>query len=221
MMRKKSHISKKIIIPSIIAAVVAVAFLVMGVIVNHSVDKMAEGRCYSSVDDIPYRRVGLLLGTARLTRHGYENPYFYYRIDACAGLYHAGKIQRILISGDNSRKDYNEPADMKEALVECGVPADSITLDYAGFRTYDSMVRAKKVFGQDSVTVISQDWHNERAIYIANRVEVDAIAFNAEDIAIRSIALKFRMREWLARTKMAFDLLFLHEPHFLGEPIVI
>ena len=83
------------------------------------------------------------------------------------------------------------------------------------------MVRAKKVFGQDSVTVISQDWHNERAVYIANRVGVDAVAFNAEDIAIRSIALKFRVREWLARTKMAFDLLFLHEPHFLGEPIEI
>ena len=136
-------------------------------------------------------------------------------------MYHAGKINRILISGDNSRKDYNEPADMKDALVERGVPADSITLDYAGFRTYDSMVRAKKVFGQDSVTVISQDWHNERAVYIANRVGVDAVAFNAEDIAIRSIALKFRVREWLARTKMAFDLLFLHEPHFLGEPIKI
>lgn len=220
-MKQKKHIRRKILIPLIVAALLAVAFLVMGVIVNRSVDKMAEGRCYSSVEDVPYRRVGLLLGTSRLTRQGYENPYFYYRIDACAELYHAGKIHRILISGDNSRKDYNEPADMKNALVERGVPADSITLDYAGFRTYDSMVRAKKVFGQDSVTVISQDWHNERAVYIANRVGVDAVAFNAEDIAIRSIALKFRVREWLARTKMAFDLLFLHEPHFLGEPIEI
>ena len=106
-------------------------------------------------------------------------------------------------------------------LVSLGVPADSITLDYAGFRTYDSMVRAKKVFGQDSVTVISQDWHNERAIYIANRVDVDAIAFNARDVSIRSVSLKLKVREWLARTKMAIDLLFQHDPHFLGEPIVI
>ena len=216
-MKQKKHISKKILIPLTIAAVLAVAFLVMGVIVNRSVDKTAEGRCYSNVEDIPYRRVGLLLGTSRLKRNGHENPYFYYRIEACAELYHAGKIHHILISGDNSRKDYNEPADMKEALVERGVPADSITLDYAGFRTYDSMVRAKKVFGQDSVTVISQDWHNERAVYIANRVGLDAIAFNAEDVSIRTV----RAREWLARTKMAFDLLFLHEPHFLGEPIEI
>ena len=220
-MKQKKLISKKILIPLIIAAVLAVAFLAMGVIINRSVDKTAEGLCYSSVEDIPYRRVGLLLGTSRLTRNGYENPYFYYRIAACAELYHAGKIHRILISGDNSRKNYSEPSDMKEALVKCGVPSDSITLDYAGFRTYDSMVRAKKVFGQDSVTVISQDWHNERAIYIANRVGVDAIAFNAEDVYIRTIALKLRVREWLARTKMAFDLLFLHEPHFLGEPIEI
>ncbi len=218
---KSRHISKKILIPLIVAAVLAVTFLIMGVIVNRSVDKTAEARCYSSVEDIPYRRVGLLLGTSRLTRHGYENPYFYYRIDACAELYHAGKITRILVSGDNSRKDYNEPADMKEALVERGVPPDSITLDYAGFRTYDSMVRAKKVFCQDSITVISQDWHNERAIYIANRVGVDAVALNAEDVSFRTTAFKYRVREWLARTKMAFDLLFLHEPHFLGEPIEI
>ena len=220
-MEQKKHLSKKILIPLIITAVLAVAFLIMGAVINLSVDRMAEGRCYSSVEDIPYRRVGLVLGTSRLTRRGYENPYFYHRIDACAELYHAGKIDRILISGDNSRKGYNEPADMKEALVERGVPADSITLDYAGFRTYDSMVRAKKVFGQDSVTVISQDWHNERAIYISRRVGVDAIAFNAEDVSVRTTALKFRVREWLARTKMAFDLLFLHEPHFLGEPIEI
>ncbi len=212
---------KRLLVPLIMAVALAVAFFVMGVMVNHAVDKMADGRCFSSVEETPYRRVGLLLGTARLTRHGNENPYFYHRIDACARLYHAGKIHRILISGDNSRKDYNEPADMKAALAERGVPADSITLDYAGFRTYDSMVRAKKVFGQDSVTVISQDWHNERAIYIANRVGVDAIAFNAEDVTLHTSALKSRVREWFARTKMSFDLLFLHEPHFLGEPVKI
>ena len=204
-----------------IAAVLLLGFVVMGIVVNHSVSKDAKGLCYSNIDEIPYRRVGLLLGTARLTRQGYENPYFYYRTDACAQLYHSGKIHRVLISGDNSRKDYNEPLYMKDELVALGVPADSITLDYAGFRTYDSMVRAKKVFGQDSVTVISQDWHNERAIYIANRVGVDAIAFNARDVSIRSASLKLKVREWLARTKMALDLFFQHDPHFLGDPIVI
>lgn len=205
----------------IIAAVLLLGFVVAGIVVNHSVNKETEGRCYSNVDEIPYRRVGLLLGTARVTRQGYENPYFYYRTGACAELYHAGKIHRILISGDNSRKDYNEPFDMMNELVSLGVPTDSITLDYAGFRTYDSMVRAKEVFGQDSVTIISQDWHNERAIYIANRVDVDAIAFNACDVSIRSVTLKLKVREWLARTKMAIDLLLRHDPHFLGEPVVL
>ena len=217
----KLHFGRKFRIILIIAAVLLLGFVVTGIVVNHSVNKEAEGRCYSNVNEIPYRRVGLLLGTARVTRQGYENPYFYYRTDACAELYHAGKIHRVLISGDNSRKDYNEPLDMMNELVSLGVPADSITLDYAGFRTYDSMVRAKKVFGQDSVTVISQDWHNERAIYIANRVDVDAIAFNARDVSIKSVSLKLKVREWLARTKMAIDLLFQHDPHFLGEPIVI
>lgn len=204
-----------------VAAVLLAGFVVMGVAVNRSVGNEADGRCYSTVDKIPFRRVALLLGTTRLTRHGYENPYFYYRTDACAELYHAGKIHRVLVSGDNSRNDYNEPQDMMDELVAHGVPADSITLDYAGFRTYDSMVRAKKVFGQDALIVISQHWHNERAIYIANRVDVDAIAFDARDVAIPDVSFKLKVREWLARTKMAVDLLFKRDPHFLGEPITI
>lgn len=217
----KIQINSKSRIILLIAVVLLICFVIMGVVVNHSVSKEAEGRCYYNVDEIPYRRVGLLLGTTRLTRQGYKNPYFYYRTDACAELYHAGKIHRVLISGDNSRNNYNEPLDMMNELVSLGVPADSITLDHAGFRTYDSMVRAKKVFGQDSVTVISQQWHNERAIYIANRIDIDAIAYNARDVSSRSISLKLKVREWLARTKMAVDLLFKHDPHFLGEPIII
>ena len=148
------------------------------------------------------------------------DPYFVYRIDAAAKLYHSGKIRKILISGDNRRKGYNEPEDMRNALIAKGVPDSCIVLDYAGFRTYDSMVRAKKVFGQDSLIVVSQHWHNERALYIAHRIGVEADAFDAKD-RTGFTTIRLTVREWLARTKMAIDLLFMHDPHFLGEKIEI
>ena len=212
---------KRLLVPLIMAVALAVAFFVMGVMVNHAIDKMADGRCFSSVEETPYRRVGLLLGTARLTRHGNENPYFYHRIDACARLYHAGKIHRILISGDNSRKDYNEPADMKAALAERGVPADSITLDYAGFRTYDSMVRAKKVFGQDSFIVISQHWHNERAIFIALNNDMDVVGYDAKDAIVRKAYVRNLVRETLSKVKAVFDVCIGKRPKYLDEPVII
>lgn len=193
----------------------------VSIVANVLVNRSAEGLCYSSTDDMPYRRVALLLGTTRLGRTGNPNPYFYNRITACAELYRAGKVGKVLVSGDNSRKGYNEPEDMRQALVEAGIPDSCIVLDFAGFRTYDSMVRAKRVFGQDSLTVISQQWHNERALYIASRIGVDAVAYNAADIDIRATKLRLAVREWLARTKMVFDLLFMHDPHFLGEQITI
>ncbi len=208
-----------------ILLITLVSLLLFGVTVsivaNVLVNRSAEGLCYSSTDDMPYRRVALLLGTTRLGRTGKPNPYFNNRIAACAELYRAGKVGKVLVSGDNSRKGYNEPEDMRQALVEAGIPDSCIVLDFAGFRTYDSMVRAKRVFGQDSLTVISQQWHNKRALYIANRIGVDAVAYNAADIDIRATKLRLAVREWLARTKMVFDLLFMHDPHFLGEQITI
>ena len=105
--------------------------------------------------------------------------------------------------------------------MKASIPDSCIVFDYVGFRTYDSMVRAKRVFGQDNLTVISQQWHNERALYIANRMGVNAVAYNAADIDFRATKLRVTVREWLARTKMVFDLLFMHTPHFLGDPIEI
>ena len=102
-------------------------------------------------------------------KNGNNNLYFDYRILAAVELYKAGKIKYILISGDNRKKDYNEPEEMKKALIQKGVPAKFIYLDYAGFRTLDSVVRAKEVFGQNQLTIISQRFHNERAIYLAEK----------------------------------------------------
>ncbi len=214
---------KKMTIHIMLVAVVILFLVALAVsgVANVRVERAAKGHCYDSTDDIPYRRVSLLLGTTPIGPKGGPNPYFRNRIAACARLYHAGKVSKVLVSGDNCRRGYNEPEDMRQALMEAGVPDSNIVLDYAGFRTYDSMVRAKKVFGQDSLTVISQQWHNERALYIAGSIGMDAVAYNAVDVRSRSVKLKLAVREWLSRTKMVFDLLLKHDPHFLGDPITI
>lgn len=216
------HINKRtkgIVLTTLIMLVVVAA--VFTVVANIRVNHAAKGLCYNSAEEIPHRRVGLLLGTSRFLRGGAPNPYFYNRIAACAELYHAGKIEKVLVSGDNSRKEYNEPEDMRQALVEAGVADSDIVLDYAGFRTYDSMVRAKRVFGQDRLTIISQQFHNERALYIASRIGVNAVAFNADNVDFHVLSTRVIVREWLARTKMSLDLVFMPDPHFLGEPIEI
>ena len=198
------------------------AILTIGVICcNRAVVKTAKEKMYDDVSAIPYNRVGLLLGTSPKGRKGNPNPFYINRIKACVALYQAGKIERILVSGDNSRSTYDEPTCIKEDLVSAGIPDSMIYLDYAGFRTYDSMVRAKEVFGLISFTIISQPFHNERALYIAARKGLDAIAFNAPDVQLRKWQIRMTVREWLARTKAVADNYLGKQPHFLGEPITI
>src|SRR5699024_6999105 len=119
----------------------------------------AKGQTCSSVEEIPQNKVGLLLGTSQYLKGGGVNPFFKYRIEAAVELYNHGKIDFILVSGDNKHSSYNEPRDFKQALITAGIPDDKIILDYAGFRTLDSVIRANKVFGQDSITIISQQFH--------------------------------------------------------------
>lgn len=181
----------------------------------------SNGKTYTSVNSIPSNRVGVLLGTSPKSRYTKQrNPFYVFRIEAAVKLYKAGKIKRILISGDNRRKNYNEPDMMKADLVAAGIPASHIYCDYAGFRTLDSMVRAKKVFGLSSFTVISQKFHNDRAIALASWQDVDAIGYNARDIKMNK-GYHVYFRELLARAKMVLDMLINKQPHFLGEPIDI
>lgn len=191
------------------------------VICNVLVKQSSKHLLYDDVQEIPYRKVGLVLGTSPLAKSGRENLYYRYRLQAVADLYFAGKISYILISGDNHVRGYNEPEWMRDALVEMGIPSSVIYLDYAGFRTYDSMIRAKKVFNLNSVTVISQYWHNERAVYIASRTGLDAIAYNAQDLHYRRNYVKNHSRELLAKVKVVLDFVFHKKPKFLGEVIPI
>lgn len=190
------------------------------VLVDQWVIYKSKGRLYSDISLIPKKKVGLLLGTSKYQVEGGINPYYAYRIDAAITLYKAGKIEYILISGDNSHLSYNEPYTFKKDLVARGIPENKIVLDYAGFRTLDSVIRAKKIFGQDTYTVISQKFHNERAIYLAESFDIPAIAFNARDVGNR-YGLKTRIREYFARTKATIDVLFNVKPKFLGEEVPV
>ena len=174
---------------------------------------------YKNVEDIPYNRVALVLGTSPVSRWGSYNHYFYNRIDACVELYNAGKISKILVSGDNHVKEYDEPQYMKEALMKRGVPEEDIFMDYAGFRTLDSVVRSKKVFCQDSITIVSQGFHNARALCLADWNDIDAVAYDAQDGY--NHLLFGVIRESLARVKMVIDLIFFKQPKFLCEKIEI
>ncbi len=188
---------------------------------SHIVEKSSRGKIFNNVSDIPCNDVGLLLGTNPIGRTGRPNIYYVHRIQAVVDLYKAGKIKVVLISGDNSHRSYNEPEYMKKDLVSKGIPADRIFLDYAGFRTFDSMIRAQKVFGQNSFTIISQKFHNQRALYICNHLGINAVAFNAKNTISRYWRIRMYFREKLARTKAVLDILFGKKPHFLGDPIPI
>ncbi|MEX0598606.1 MAG: ElyC/SanA/YdcF family protein, partial [Candidatus Paceibacterota bacterium] len=153
-------------------------------------------------------------------KNGNNNLYFDYRIAAATDLYLSEKIKFILISGDNGLKDYNEPLDMKNDLIKNGVPEDKIILDYAGFRTFDSVLRAKYIFGQDSMVIISQEFHNKRALYIAKHYGIKAIAYNAKDVNKRS-GIKVQIREKISRVKVFIDILTNKQPKYWGGKIEI
>ncbi|WP_041632669.1 vancomycin high temperature exclusion protein [Maribacter sp. HTCC2170] len=187
---------------------------------NLIIESAAKGKSFSSIEEIPKNRVGLVLGTSKKIATGQPNPYYSNRIKATVELFMSNKIDFVLVSGDNGSIYYNEPTTIKKDLVAKGIPEEKIFLDYAGFRTLDSMVRANVVFGLDSVTVISQKFHNERAIYIANKKGLNAIGYNAQDIKGQQ-GFKVQFREYFARVKVFIDLLLNTEPKFYGNKIEI
>jgi SanA protein len=209
---------KKVYIPTIL--ILIILSLVSILWANSTINKQTESRIYFDTDSIPENNVGLLLGTSKFLRNGNSNQYFENRISATIQLYKAGKIKNVVISGDNSKKDYNEPEDMKNELIKRGIPEDRIYLDFAGFRTYDSVFRMKEIFGQDRFTIISQEFHNQRAVYIASALKLNAIGFNAKDVNAYN-GFKTKIREKFARVKMFIDLIFEKKPKFLGDKIEI
>lgn len=184
------------------------------------ISAQARPYLYDRIDLVPTNRVGLVLGTSQWVRGGGPNEYFNNRMEAAARLYHAGKVQHLLVSGDNGTMSYNEPRAMRKALIALGVDTAHITLDHAGFRTYDSVVRAREVFGQQAFTIISQRFHNERAVYIARRLGIDAVGSNARDVAHYQ-GFRTKVRERFARVKVFVDLMLGTRPRYLGDPVPV
>jgi SanA protein len=200
---------------------VALLAVVALVYAAHRIETSSVAALQPDINVLPHQRVGLVLGCSPVLKSGAPNWYFENRIAAAAALYQAGKLDYLLVSGDNHIATYDEPTAMKQALVHLGVPEDRIVLDYAGFSTLDSIVRAKKVFGLSEVCIITQRDHALRAIYIAQANGIRAVGFPAKDVSTMR-GLRTRVRESLARVRTLFDVHLLgREPHFLGPPIVI
>ncbi len=180
----------------------------------------AAGRCYDDLSAIPKRRVGVVLGTSKHVPGGGPNYQYGNRIEAAERLFKAGKVEYLLLSGDHSTPEYNEPATMRRDLVARGVPEDRLVLDGGGVRTLDSVVRTHVVYGESTFTVISQHYHNERAIFRARHHGLDVIGFNAPDVGLTRGA-RTLVRECLARVQAMSDIILDRQPRRLGERVPI
>ena len=208
---------------NILLSLAALALATLAIFAGASaiVSATTATRCFAELDKIPHSHAGLLLGCSKNLEGGLENGFFQRRIEAAVKLYRSGKVDLLIVSGDNHTVGYNETRDMHDALKNAGIPEEKLYCDFAGFRTLDSIVRAKEVFGQSSVTIISQRFHNERALFIAMKRGVDAIAFDAGEPETFN-CVRTKIREQFARVRCVLDLyLFNTGPRFLGPKIEV
>ncbi len=213
---KKPLLKRILLILFLAIILIAVSIVISDITVTSA----ASGRTFNNLSSLPPAKVGLLLGTSKYVPNENINQYFKNRIDATVELFKSGKIQYIIVSGDNSRSTYDEPNDMKAELVKNGIDSNKVYLDYAGFRTFDSVIRLREIFGQYEAITISQKFHNERAIYIANKLNMHLYGYNAKDVS-RYYGFKTMVREKFARVKVVLDFIFGVKPKFLGERIEI
>lgn len=177
---------------------------------NMLVTNAAKGRIYNDVDKVPTKIVALLLGTSPIGRNGNPNQFFLHRINATFQLFKAEKFSRLIISGANNPEKYNEPEEMKKILMTYGMPDNIMELDGDGLRTISSIVRAKDVYGTDSIIIISQQFHNERALFLAKHAGIKAIAFNANNTSSRYWRIRMWGRECLARVKAVVEAMLIN-----------
>lgn len=211
-------VSKKKVFRLVAQGVLVLPVLILAFVLyaNLAAKRAGEGRLFDRVEEVPRQAVGLVFGTTDKIGDR-DNLYFNYRIDAAAELWEAGKVECLLVSGDNREKYYNEPDKMRSALIERGVPKEVIVRDFAGLRTLDTVVRAKEVFRAPSVVLVSQKFQNERAAYIAQNEGLEYVGYNARDVS-SDLGLKTKLREVAARVKMWLDVRVLDtEPRHLGD----
>ena len=173
----------------------------------------------NEIAQLPIEKACLVLGTSKSLKSGEENLFYKYRIMSAKQVYAAGKCSKLVVSGDNRRNNYNEPDEMKKSLMEQGVPASDIYCDYAGGRTLDSVIRFKRIFGQASGIVISQEFHNARAIYIGRANGISLTGFNAREVDAYN-GFRTKLREIFSRVRAVADVEVFHsEPRHYGDPI--
>jgi len=190
---------------AVLATVASVAWLRSG----------AEGHIFTETD-VPEAPVALVLGT-KVDADGTPSAFLTARLELAQRLFAAGKVRAILVSGDNMHADYNEPEAMRRWLVDQGVPTGKVVLDYAGFDTYDSCARAKRIFGVDRLTVVTQSFHLPRAVALCRHFGIEANGVG--DDTVRRYA-KWRIgstREYGASVKAAMDVLSGRDPVHLGR----
>jgi SanA protein len=208
-------IAKTALIPAAVLTAAAVFFVVYANL------RIMSYRQYTKneISALPVEKACLVLGTSKFLVGGGENQFYAHRMKATAEAYAAGKCAKVVVSGDNRHRSYNEPQTMKKSLIEQGIPAEDIHCDYAGSRTLDSVVRFKYIFGQSSGIVISQEFHNARAIYIGRANGIDLTGFNAKEVTAYN-AFRTRLREVFSRVLAVLDVELLHsEPRHYGEEI--
>lgn len=163
-------------------------------------------------------KVGVVFGTSHWTRSGVRNPHFHARMRTAAELIEQMQVEHLLLSGDNRTQAYNEPRAMWRELYRRGVGAEQMTMDFAGFSTYDTLARARDVFELDQALLITQSWHLPRAVFIGRALGMDVTGCVADDQTIK-VERRLRLREWAARVATLGDLyIWGREPYFLGAP---
>jgi len=199
--------------------VLAVVFIF---VLDKYMNYVTRSAIYTEVEKVPHKRAALLLGTAKYVAKGKKNYFYVYRIRAAVALWKAGKVDAIVVSGDNASKYYNETVRMQKDLIKAGVPKKYIALDYAGFRTLDSVVRAEALFDLKEYIIVSQKFHLQRAIFLARAKGQDVIGFAAKDIPGTKASRKMVFREYFARVKALLDVTVLHtRPAFLGDKVKV
>lgn len=191
----------------ILLFILAVSFSIFA---NVWIVQHTKTRVFPDMDFMPPKEVTLVLGTSKQLVGGRANPFFENRMDAAAALYHNGKTRQFLLSGSNPDQYYNEPKDMKKALVKRGVPEEAISLDFAGLRTFDSVYRAREIFGQNEFIIVTQAWHAYRALFICDFYDMDAVAYTAANVSVYE-STHVTLREFLARPKAIIDLYILRK----------
>ena len=183
------------------------------------VNARTAGRIYTNAGEVPPAPVALVLG-AGLWRDGSPTPALYDRVATAVDLYQAGRVKKLLMSGDNRFVNYNEPAAMKKLAVQLGAPAEDIVLDYAGRRTYDSCYRAKEIFGVRQVVVVTQRFHLDRALFLCDALGVESVGVIADRRVYQTLRW-WELREVLATAGAWWDVNVRHPMPVLGEKLPI